>query len=66
MVKNIRDQFVRHVQSANHYARIRMRGKLIWKTPKTGRIRVARLCFNILHKEARQCVATHTALARGS
>jgi hypothetical protein len=29
---------VRHVQSGNYYARIRVRGKLIWKSLKTDRI----------------------------
>jgi hypothetical protein len=34
---------VRHVQSGNYYARIRVRGKLIWKSLKTDRITVAKL-----------------------
>jgi len=34
---------VRHVQSGNEYARIRVRGKLIWKFLKTDRISVAKL-----------------------
>jgi hypothetical protein len=34
---------VRHVQSKNYYARIRVRGKLIWKSLKTDRVSVAKL-----------------------
>jgi hypothetical protein len=38
---------VRHVQSGNYYARIRVRGKLIWKSLKTDRISVAKLRLEI-------------------
>ena len=56
---------VRHVQSGNHYARIRVRGKLIWKSLKTGRISVAKLRWGDFHKEERQRAAAQTAVARG-
>jgi len=32
---------MRHVQSENYYARIRVRGKLIWKSLKTGLVSAA-------------------------
>lgn len=56
---------VRHVQSENYYARIRVRGKLIWKSLKTDRISVAKLRLSDFHKEERQRAATHKAVARG-
>jgi integrase len=56
---------VRHVQSGNYYARIRVRGKLIWKSLKTDRISVAKLRLSDFHKEERQLAAAHTAVARG-
>jgi site-specific recombinase XerD len=56
---------VRHVQSGNYYARIRVRGKLIWKTLKTDRISVAKLRLGDFHKEERQRAAAQTAVARG-
>ena len=56
---------VRHVQSGNYYARIRMRGKLIWKSLKTDRISVAKLRLGDFHKEDRQRAAAHKAVARG-
>jgi len=56
---------VRHVQSGNYYARIRVRGKLIWKSLKTDRISVAKLRLSDFHKEERQRAAAHKALARG-
>src|SRR5271170_5360590 len=56
---------VRHVQSGNYYARIRVRGKLIWKSLKTDRISVAKLRLSDFHKEERQRAAVHTAVARG-
>ncbi len=34
---------LRHSQSGNYYARIRVRGKLIWKSLKTKKISVAQL-----------------------
>jgi hypothetical protein len=57
--------FVRHVQSGNHYARICVRGKLIWKSLKTDRISVAKLRLGDFHKEERQRAAAQTAVARG-
>ena len=56
---------VRHVQSGNYYARIRVRGKLIWKSLKTDRISVAKLRLGDFHKEQRQRAAVQTAVARG-
>lgn len=56
---------VRHVPSDTYYARIRVRGKLIWKSLKTDRISVAKLRLGDFHKEERQRAATHTAVARG-
>jgi len=56
---------VRHVQSGNYYARIRVQGKLIWKSLKTDRISVAKLRLGDFHKGERQRAATHSAVARG-
>jgi integrase len=56
---------VRHVQSGNYYARIRVRSKLIWKSLKTDRISVAKLRLGDFHKEERQRAASQTAIARG-
>ena len=56
---------VRHVQSGNYYARIRVRGKLIWKSLKTDRISVAKLRLSDFHKEERQRAAAYKAVARG-
>jgi hypothetical protein len=50
---------VRHVQSGNYYARIRVRGKLIWKTLKTDRISVAKLRLGDFHKEERHRAEAH-------
>src|SRR5579863_4903920 len=57
--------FLRLVQSGNYYARIRVRGKLIWKSLKTDRISVAKLRLSDFHKEERQRSAAHSAVARG-
>ena len=56
---------VRHVQSGNYYARIRVRGKLIWKSLKTDRISVAKLRLGDFHKEERQRASAQAAVARG-
>ncbi len=56
---------VRHVQSGNYYARIRVRGKLIWKSLRTDRISVAKLRLGDFHKEERKRAATGNAVARG-
>jgi integrase len=56
---------VRHVQSGNYYARIRVRGKLIWKSLKTDRMSVAKLRLGDFHKGERQRAATQSAVARG-
>jgi integrase len=56
---------MRHVQSGNYYARIRVRGKLIWKSLKTDRISVAKLRLSDFHREERQRAAAHKAVTRG-
>jgi integrase len=56
---------IRNVQSGNYYARIRVRGKLIWKSLKTDRITVAKLRLGDFHKEERQRAAACKAVARG-
>ena len=56
---------VRHVQSGTYYARIRVRGKLIWKSLKTDRISVAKLRLSDFHKEERQRASSHQAVSRG-
>lgn len=56
---------VRHVQSGNYYARIRVRGKLIWKSLKTGRISVAKLRLGGFHHQERQRAGALKAVARG-
>jgi len=56
---------MRHVQSGNYYARIRVRGKLIWKSLMTDRISIAKLRLGDFHKEERQRAAAQTAVARG-
>jgi site-specific recombinase XerD len=56
---------VRHVQSGNYYARIRVRGKLIWKSLKTDRISVAKLRLTDFQREERQRAAVQKAVARG-
>ncbi|PYK57469.1 MAG: hypothetical protein DME21_17240 [Verrucomicrobia bacterium] len=56
---------VRNIQSGNYYARIRVRGKLIWKSLKTDRISVAKLRLSDFHKGERQRAAAHKAVARG-
>jgi integrase len=56
---------VRHVQSGNYYARIRLRGKLIWKSLKTDRISVAKLRLSDFHREERQRASAQKAVARG-
>jgi hypothetical protein len=55
-------KLVRHIQSGNYYARIRVRGKLIWKSLKTDRISVAKLRLGCFHKEQRQLAAARTAV----
>jgi integrase len=56
---------VRNVQSGNYYARIRVGGKLIWKSLKTDRISVAKLRLGDFHKDERKRAAAHKAVARG-
>src|SRR6266852_4708062 len=56
---------VRHVESGNYYARIRLRGKLIWKSLKTDRISVAKLRLSDFHKEERKRAEAHKAVGRG-
>jgi hypothetical protein len=54
-----------HVQSGNYYARIRVRGKLIWKSLKPDRIGVAKLRLSDFHREERQRASAQKAVARG-
>ena len=56
---------VRHVQSGSYYARIRVRGKLIWKTLKTDRKSVAKLRLGDFRKEERQRAAAQPAVEQG-
>jgi integrase len=56
---------VRHIQSGNYYARIRVRSKLIWKSLKTDRISVAKLRLGDFHKQERQRASAQAAVARG-
>jgi hypothetical protein len=56
---------MRHRQSGNYYARIRLRGKLIWKSLKTDRISVAKLRLGDFHKKERQRANATKAVARG-
>ena len=56
---------VRHVQSENYYARLRVHGKLIWKSLKTDRISVAKLRLTDFQKEERQRAAASKAVSRG-
>ncbi len=56
---------VRHIHSGNYYARIRLRGKLIWKSLKTDRISVAKLRLSDFHQEERKRAEAHKAVARG-
>ena len=57
---------LRNVQSGTYYARIRVRGKLIWKSLKTDRISVAKLRLGDFHKEERQRAAAQTAVSLGN
>jgi integrase len=56
---------MRHNQSGNYYARVRISGKLIWRSLKTDRISVAKLRLGDFHKEERQHAASHNAVGRG-
>jgi hypothetical protein len=56
---------VRYVQSGNYCARIRVRGKLIWKSLKTDRISVAKLRLSDFQKEERQRATARKAVAWG-
>src|SRR2546429_4111796 len=55
---------VRNIQSGNYYARIRVRGKLIWKSLKTDRISIAKLRLSDFQKGERQRAAAHKAVVR--
>ena len=56
--------WVRHVQSGNYYARIRVCSKLIWKYLKTDRISMAKLRLVDFHKKERQRASAQAAVAR--
>jgi hypothetical protein len=56
---------MRHKPSGNYYARIRVSGKLIWKSMKTGDKSVAKLRLGDFHKTDRQRVEALAAVSRG-
>ena len=53
MVKTPVENLVHHVQSATHYARICVRGKLIWRLLKTDRTSVTKLRLSDFYREER-------------
>jgi integrase len=56
---------MRHKPSGNYYARIRVSGKLIWKSLKTDTMSVAKLRLGDFHKNERQRAEARTAVSRG-
>jgi hypothetical protein len=56
---------VRHFESGIHYARIRIRGKLIWKPLQTGRIGAAKLRLTDFPKKERPRAAVNVAALHG-
>jgi hypothetical protein len=56
---------MRHKSSGNYYARIRVSGKLIWKSLKTDTMSVAKLRLGDFHKSERQRAEAQTAVSRG-
>ena len=56
---------MRHKSSGNYYARIRVGGKLIWKSLKTDTMSVAKLRLGDFHKQERQRADAQTAVSRG-
>lgn len=56
---------MRHKPSGIYYARIRVSGKLIWKSLKTDTMSVAKLRLGDFHKQERQRAEAQTAVSRG-
>jgi hypothetical protein len=57
---------VRHVQSGNYYAQIRVCGKLIWKSLKTDRTSIVKLRLGpFSQRRMASRAAAHKAIARG-
>jgi len=56
---------VRNTSSGNYYARVRVRGKLIWKTLKTDRMSVAKLRLGDFLKEENHRAEATQATIRG-
>lgn len=56
---------IRYVPSGTYYARIRIRGKLLWKSLKTDLISVAKLRLTDLEKAERQTIENKDALGNG-
>jgi integrase len=56
---------VRNALSGIYYARVRVRGKLIWKTLKTDRMSVAKLRLGDFLKEENHRAEVHQASSRG-
>ena len=56
---------MRHNASGNYYARIRVSGKLIWKSMKTDVMSVAKLRLGDFHKKERQRAEAQAAVSRG-
>jgi integrase len=56
---------VRNASSGIYYARVRVRGKLIWKTLKTDRMSVAKLRLGYFLKEENHRAEVHQASSRG-
>ena len=56
---------MRHKPSGNYYARIRVGGKLIWKSLKTDTMGVAKLRLGDFHKQERQRAEAQNAVSRG-
>jgi len=56
---------MRHKPSGNYYARIRVSGKLIWKSMKTDTMSVAKLRLGDFHKKERQRAEAQAAVSRG-
>jgi hypothetical protein len=56
---------IRYVPSGVYYARIRVRGKLVWKSLKTDSISVAKLWLNDLERAERGAAQKQTGVERG-
>ena len=58
-------KLIRYVSSGVYYARFRIQGKLIWKSPKTDQVTVAQLRLADLEKEERKKGEKGRLLAKG-